>query len=247
MTTVYYHNPGEEEYSVELRDPRLAAVLAWLWPGAGHFYQRRWVKGFIFMICIMGTFIYGMLIGQGRVAYASFRQNDFRWHFIPQSGIGAPAVLAVAQKLKTGRGEDPFFVMCERYPEDYHDKSLRLREFEIVEPEMQGKIENTIKDGFMAPPGGPVYPEENDVLGMWHATLKHRYDVGTIFTVLAGLLNFLAIYDAFAGPAAGHVRKKKTKQSRSSSQDTEAASSDNQSPDRPKPSAKKKSRKRSRK
>ena len=245
MTTVYYHNPGEEEYSVELRDPRLAAVLAWLWPGAGHFYQRRWVKGFIFMICIMGTFIYGMLIGQGRVAYASFRQNDLRWQFIPQSGIGAPALLAVAQKLKTSRGDDPFFVLCERYPEGYRDSSLKLREYEVIEPELRGKIEDSIKDGFMAPPGGPVYPEENDVLGMWHASLKHRYDVGTIFTLLAGLLNFLAIYDAFAGPAAGHLRKKKSK----SDQENGPASDSVDEPvkDKAKPAAKKKSRKRNRK
>ena len=66
-TTVYFDHPDYEEYSVDLRDPRIAAVLSWLWPGAGHFYQQRWAKGFIFMICIMGTFLYGLVIGQGRV------------------------------------------------------------------------------------------------------------------------------------------------------------------------------------
>ena len=42
--------------------------------------------------------------------------------------------------------------------------------------------------------------KNNDVLGMWHLEMKHNFEYGTLFTVIAGLLNILAIYDAFAGP-----------------------------------------------
>jgi hypothetical protein len=31
-------------------------------------------------------------------------------------------------------------------------------------------------------------------------SLNRRFDLGTVYTVIAGLLNILAIYDAFAGP-----------------------------------------------
>jgi hypothetical protein len=34
-----------EPVSIDLRDPWLAAFLAWLVPGLGHMYQRRWGKG----------------------------------------------------------------------------------------------------------------------------------------------------------------------------------------------------------
>ena len=56
---------------IELKDPRLAAFLAWLVPGLGHIYQGRTGKGILFSICILGTFFYGMYIGSGRVVYAS--------------------------------------------------------------------------------------------------------------------------------------------------------------------------------
>ena len=53
----------------------------------------------------------------------------------------------------------------------------------------------------MAPPPGPVYPNEMDVLGMWHVEMKHKFEMGTLYCIIAGLLNLLVIYDAFVGPA----------------------------------------------
>jgi len=202
MTTVNYRHSDHEDVKIDLKDPRLAAFFAWLVPGAGHFYQRRFAKGFIFLFCIFGTFLYGLVLGEGRSVYASFRSNDFRWQFICQAGVGAPALFAVLQRIKTDGGNDPFLVLAERYPED------SPRAFERVEPEMSGRVPNALKDGFMAPPPGPAYPKAKDVLAMWHVAMKSRYDVATIFTVLAGLLNVLAIYDAFAGPAIVFPKKR---------------------------------------
>src|SRR5690242_14086203 len=50
---------------IDLRDPWLAAFLAWLVPGLGHMYQRRWGKGGLFMTCILATFFYGLWLGGG--------------------------------------------------------------------------------------------------------------------------------------------------------------------------------------
>src|SRR3954471_17774396 len=58
---------GEPTVSIDLRDPWLAAFLAWLVPGLGHMYQRRWGKGGLFMTCILATFFYGLWLGGGRV------------------------------------------------------------------------------------------------------------------------------------------------------------------------------------
>ena len=228
MATVYFERDGQDDIVVHLRDPRLAALFAWLWPGAGHFYQRRFTKGFLFMICILGTFIYGLGLGRGRVVYASFREHDFRWQYICQAGVGLPSLFALVQKVKTNDGRDPFFVLCERYPAGYRDQG-KLREFEVIEPSERGKVSvRTVKDGFMAPPAGPIDPNNNDVLGMWHAELKFRFDLGTLFTVIAGLLNVLAIYDAFAGPAivAPDAEKKKKKKKRRKSEDDADKSAD---------------------
>ena len=201
MSLIYRAGQGENAVEFSLRDPKVAALLAWLWPGAGHFYQRRFLKGFIFMICIFSTFAYGMVIGKGRVVYASNRPNDFRWQFIAQAGFGLPSILAVSQAMKVKNDRDPFFPMCERYPAEYIDPAGQSRQFEIIPADEREQFTGRpIKDGFMAPPKAPVL-KTNDVLGMWHSEMRHFYDLGTLFTVVAGLLNVLAVYDAFAGPA----------------------------------------------
>ncbi len=41
---------------LELYNRTLAAFLAWLIPGAGHYYQRRYFKATIFSVAILGTF-----------------------------------------------------------------------------------------------------------------------------------------------------------------------------------------------
>ena len=222
MVEVVYPQDDGEPVVVDLRDPFWAAFLAWLWPGAGHFYQRRFAKGFLFMICVLGTFFYGLGLGRGRVVYASFKQNDFRWHYICQLGAGAVTFPAIAQAIKTKtdilppqkprdmadysryadayqdyvkRLKEPFFVLCERYPEE----SGQLAFHRVKEED--GYAGPTFKDGFMAPPAGPIYLNDMDVLGMWHVEMKHQFEMGTLFCVVAGLLNLLVIYDAFVGPA----------------------------------------------
>jgi hypothetical protein len=52
----------------------------------------------------------------------------------------------------------------------------------------------TILGGFMAE------PKQNVINGL-HRELGKLVEVGTIYTTVAGLLNVLAIYDAFEGPA----------------------------------------------
>ena len=48
--------------------------------------------------------------------------------------------------------------------------------------------------GWMAP------PRTEGELSLWQERLNVRYDVGMLYTIVAGLLNILAIYDATCGP-----------------------------------------------
>lgn len=152
--------PGE----IDLRQPGLAALLAWLWPGAGHLYQRRYAKGLLFMVCILGTYFFGLAIGDGRVVYASWAKNDRRWQFACQMCVGIPAFPAIVQNRMVRNGGEPLL------------------------------------GGLMAPPSGRVEPEHEDELARWHARLGANFELGTLYTMIAGLLNVLVIYDAFAGP-----------------------------------------------
>ncbi len=210
MTEVIYKQDEGEDIVVDLRDPYWAAVLAWLWPGAGHLYQRRFPKAFLFMACILSTYFAGLALGEGRVVYASMKTNDFRWQYFCQLGVGIPAMpamvqsMATAEKDKNGNRQDPFFVLCERYPKDFSSKNPDLEVFDYHKVDPKKKVPagtQTYKDGFMAPPDGPLSVNNNDVLGQWHSELKHFFEIGTLFTIVAGLLNLLAVYDAFSGPA----------------------------------------------
>lgn len=206
MPEIIFPQDEGEPIVVNLRDPYLAAFFGWLLPGAGHFYQRRHAKGFLFMICVLSTFFVGLALGHGRVVYASSKAGDFRWQYGMQFGAGAVSFPALIQAFKTQDGGDPYFVLCERYPADYAIESLRFRrippdELDQVKAQLKNNNEDTLKDGFMAPPAGPISVNDPDTLGRWHFDYKHFYDMGTLYTVIAGLLNLLAIYDAFCGPA----------------------------------------------
>lgn len=201
MVQIVYPQEDGPDVEVDLRDPYRAALLAWLWPGAGHIYQRRYGKAMVFMICVLSTFFIGLGLGRGRVVYASFDRADFRWQYICQIGAGAVTFPAVVQAVKTRDGGDPLWVMAERYPEDTIDGQPFERIPDDVLADPKRRPERTLKDGFMAPPAGPKYQDQMDVLGMWHYELKHMFEIGTLYCVVAGLLNMLAIYDAFTGPA----------------------------------------------
>ena len=161
--------PSAPAADVPLRDPGYAALLAWLWPGLGHFYQRRYAKGALFMVCVLATYFFGLALGEGKVVYASWNQTERRWQFALQAGVGLPAAPAVIQNIVVRGGGEPM-----------------LR-------------------GLMAP------PVDARQLADWHLHLNQRFEMGTLYTVVAGLLNILAVFDALWGPAGEGPSKTKTK------------------------------------
>jgi hypothetical protein len=180
-----YNNPESgEPLEIELRTPWVAALLAWLVPGLGHMYQGRTAKGLLFFICIMGTFAFGLWgIGGGKVVYASSPGDQpWRWQYLCQLGVGLPAMPALLQR---GRSEGPPLPVLGR---------------------------------FMAPPSKLPVPLTDDSgnpstqpneLAAWTVAMHPYYELGTIYTVIAGLLNLLVICDAYGGPLLITPREKK--------------------------------------
>lgn len=62
----------EAEPRVNLKTPGLAALLSWAVPGAGQIYQGRYFKGVLFFVCILGTFFFGIRMGEGRPVYTTY-------------------------------------------------------------------------------------------------------------------------------------------------------------------------------
>ena len=48
---------------------------------------------------------------------------------------------------------------------------------------------------------------EQPTLNQLHKRLNRRFDIGTAYTMIAGLLNILVIYDACCGPVIAENRK----------------------------------------
>ena len=73
---------------IDLKNQTLAAALAWLLPGLGHFYQGRTVKGIIFAAGIIGLFVWGCFLagssedGWGRAVYFQWEKGDRHWAFL---------------------------------------------------------------------------------------------------------------------------------------------------------------------
>jgi len=187
--------------TIPLKDPALAAFLAWLVPGLGHLYQGRIAKGILYFVCLMGTFAYGCYLGGsrelgwGRVVYMSWREDDPRLPYICQVGIGLPALPALVQANRARNQKDV-------------DRDL-------------------LWGGFEAPPLAAIPAEERtsdkERARQLRAERAQRhqftldeicsarggyFELGTVYTMIAGLLNILAIYDAWGGPMLPEPKKK---------------------------------------
>lgn len=66
-------------------------------------------------------------------------------------------------------------------------------------------------------------PENTNMQDEWHAETASGFDMGTLYTMIAGLLNMLAVFDAYAGPMPPPVSNKKKKKNPDESQDGEAS------------------------
>jgi hypothetical protein len=58
----------------------------------------------------------------------------------------------------------------------------------------------------MAP---PIEEGGTDELSEWSYKLGAQYDMGVLYTMIAGLLNILAIFDAYGGPLVPAPEEKK--------------------------------------
>lgn len=177
---------------IDLGRPAVAALLSWLVPGLGQLVQGRTLKGGLFMGSLLAALVTGLWLGEGRVVYASWRPGDTRLAFLGQAGIGAVAVPAVLQALaldgplRQPLGASPWF-------------APPLRSGQVVSPAYAARLQRA-EPGIEFAGGGPPARCVVDQLSLWHARLGRGFDIGTLYTVIAGMLNLLVVFDAWAGP-----------------------------------------------
>jgi hypothetical protein len=272
---------------VNLKNPLIAALLAYLIPGAGHWYQGRRFKATIYSVCILSLFIWGMILGNWQPVYSQLvYQTDrvtpqmekkvpttkFSFGYAAQFFNGAMALPALVQESRlrneqvridhldselqsdfvgmvsdfSGRGDDPQIVTGtmtiapvnpsggeavtgtlmasaadDKVVEYGLGGQIRLgrevfgsprREIECRIVSVDGEelnidktLRGTISRSFLNWYQAPCDSQELDRL---HGDLSRKFDIASVFTWIAGLLNLLAIWDAADGPAYGYGNEK---------------------------------------
>jgi hypothetical protein len=172
----------------------LAAFLTYLIPGLGQVKQGRIGKGVLYFVCLYGLFFYGMWLGQFKNVWVPKTANlpkvrlplvhkegddgltglpkdlSYRKEFLAQFWIGAAAWPALVQYVAVKPLDRP----------DMEDGSWKADPLPVLGHYMQAPSEHS--------------------LNQLQTNTDTSWDLGWVFTVIAGVLNILVIYDALAGP-----------------------------------------------
>jgi hypothetical protein len=166
-------------------DP-LAGILSYLIPGLGQICQGRIGKGLLFLVILLGMFHLGQAMGNWQNVYMS--KPDPAQPGPNVGGLGSlPARYQFAGQFWIGVAAWPAIAqyMDWKIPlegEFWQNYQRAPRDFQDFE-----QINDTIKRSDKTP------------------------DLGWVYTVIAGMLNVLVIYDAVAGPAFPDEPKKDDK------------------------------------
>jgi hypothetical protein len=153
----------------------LAGLLSYLVPGLGQIYQGRVAKGMLFLVCLYGLFFYGLYLGDWQNVYLQP---------VSEPGARPPREQSPVQMvLDRARFLGQVWIGVAAWPAIYQARTYDPRP--DAKPPL-GKFERMPSD-----------QELNDFLRSSDKTP----DLGWMYTVVAGVLNILVIYDAFAGPA----------------------------------------------
>jgi hypothetical protein len=204
----------------------LAGVLSYLVPGLGQITQGRVGKGVLFLVCIYTLFFYGVYLGSGEVTREghTYRTSGVvylpdvtepstpsnplqrlgsnlynRPQFAGQFWVGIVAWPAIVHYLRHDHVKykevDTKYNNADRDPETgaptERDRAARLLE-EAGEKERE--LDHPLLGGFQREPAAAS-------LNVIHNAGDKRLELAWVFTVIAGVLNILVIYDAVAGPA----------------------------------------------
>jgi hypothetical protein len=167
-------NPRDHYSSPPVYSP-WAGFLSFLVPGLGQIFQGRVGKGLLFLICLYGLFFYGMALGNWKNVYLPDTARDNNpWRL--------PGLLANVYNRMHYAGQ--FWIGVAAWPALWQYNKLP------VPPEEASPFWHDFQ---RTPPEAVLNEKQTEGDKTW--------DLGWVFTVIAGVLNILVIYDAFAGPA----------------------------------------------
>jgi Family of unknown function (DUF6677) len=150
----------------------VAALLSYLIPGLGQLTQGRVRKGLLFLVCLYALFFYGMYLGQGKNVYLPYNHPE-------EKGT----LSRLASDLYTRfQFVGQFPIGMAAWPAVY--------QYYVYAP-----------DDPKPPLNGWMRAPNLDEINQLQRDGDKTWDLGWVYTVIAGVLNVLVVYDAMAGPA----------------------------------------------
>jgi TM2 domain-containing membrane protein YozV len=169
-----------------------AAFLSYVVPGLGQIAQGRVGKGLLFLVSLYALFAYGMFLGRwSNVFLADTAGQNPPFPTLPR---------LVNNLYNRPHFAGQFWIGAAAWPAIWH--------YWHQDPNKdRGTIDNR-KDFFAR---FEMAPSERELNELQRDGDKH-WDLGWVYTVIAGVLNVLVIYDALAGPAFGSGTAKSTEE-----------------------------------
>lgn len=154
----------------------LGGFLSYLIPGLGQVYQGRIAKGIMFFLCLYALFFYGMYLGQWQNVYIYAPSRQER----QQRGGGRE--WPITMLADRARFIAQAWIGIAAWPAVWQHWTYDPN---VDKHPLLGKFERR--------------PSEFEMNEMLRNSDKSP-DLGWVYTVIAGVLNILVIYDAYAGP-----------------------------------------------
>jgi TM2 domain-containing membrane protein YozV len=170
----------------------VAAVLSYLIPGLGQIYQGRIAKGLLFFVCVYTLFFLGVYLGSGTVR---LHKGDTVETYTVTSNVYLP---------DTADQNNPFNLP--RLPANLYNRPQFAGQFWVGIAAWPAVWQYFNFDKTRQDQGDPLLgnfertPSEA-ALNAVHTSGDKLMELGWVFTVIAGVLNIMVIYDALAGPA----------------------------------------------
>ncbi|CAN5563589.1 hypothetical protein BH11PLA2_BH11PLA2_04850 [soil metagenome] len=163
-----------------------AAILSYLLPGLGQVIQGRIAKGLVFFVGLYSLFFYGMAMGQMKNVWLPDARK------LPEASVFGMPLGGVAKALYyRPQFLGQFWIGSAAWP--------ALAQYFVGEPlPADGVIDD--RKGIAVIGKYMMTPTETE-LNQLQRDGNKRWDLGWVYTLIAGVLNLLVIYDAFAGPA----------------------------------------------
>ncbi|MCE9531080.1 MAG: hypothetical protein K8T89_08145 [Planctomycetes bacterium] len=160
----------------------IAGVLSYLIPGLGQILQGRIAKGVVFFVCLYALFFYGMFLGKWKNVYLPDTAE--------RADRGNPVTRVANDLYNRPHFVGQFFIGAAAWPAIWQYIQFAPNK---DEGPFFGKMMRT-------PPPDKINRLQREESKTW--------DLGWVYTVIAGVLNILVIYDAIAGPAFREIARK---------------------------------------